>query len=49
LRRRLLEGYTPEDLLDAIASVRDSPEDYCLQEQEEAQEVVTEAITGWRT
>jgi hypothetical protein len=29
LRRRLREGYTPEDLMDAITAVRDSPEDYC--------------------
>ena len=28
-RRRLREGYRPEDLFDAIAAVRDSPEDYC--------------------
>jgi hypothetical protein len=29
LRRRLCEGYSAEDLLDAIAAVRESPEDYC--------------------
>lgn len=29
LRRRLREGYSAEDLLDAIAAVRESPEDYC--------------------